>query len=95
MSASTSYPEFSLDDVYTGEPREKTAGWKLCVGLIIAFIVFFVIYLSLPGEMQSVVGGVLDSVFAFVNLLFFSFIVFYLVYVFYSDSRKKSETPDS
>ncbi len=95
MLVKSSHPEFSLDEVYTGEPRKKSSGWKLCVGIMIVCIVIFAILLSLPEDMQSVVSSNLDLSFQIASPIFSIFIIFYFVYVFYADSRKKLEIVES
>jgi len=88
VSVRSNYPEFSLDDVYTGEPKEKTSGWKLCAGVMVVTIVLIVIFVSLPEDMQSIVG-------LGVQIVYGSVTVFILLYVFYSASRKKSVIAES
>ncbi|MFW9814274.1 MAG: hypothetical protein ACFFF9_17560 [Candidatus Thorarchaeota archaeon] len=86
MSGKSSYPEFSLDDVYTGEPKEKTS-WRGCAVLMLFFIVFLVIVFSLPQDMQSAVSG-------FVDLMYIINSVGWVIYCVWF-GRKKPETENS
>lgn len=91
MSGESSYPEFSLDDVYTGEPKEKSTGWKWCVGFMMVFIVLFVLFLSLPEELRTAA----ELGFQIVSAFFSLFTLFYIVYLLYPARQKNSEIPDS
>ena len=89
MSVS-SYQEFSKDDVYTGEPKEKASNW-ICVGLMIAFIVIFAIIFSLPSDMQSAIADIMD----FTNPIFYFVILPVAAGLScFLTSRKKSKNVD-
>ncbi|MFW9806121.1 MAG: hypothetical protein ACFFFK_05275 [Candidatus Thorarchaeota archaeon] len=89
MSARAKHQEFSLDDVYTGEPKEKTSWWGWAVVMIILIGPIAIIF-SLPQDMLLALSEFMDRISPFTTLFFYILLLGLGLHHFVT-SRKKPE----